>query len=142
MAQNSQDLLEQYLAKNALARIEWDRTFKLRRDPRITPLGRFLRASSLDELPQLLNVLRGDMSIVGPRPIVAKEIDSYGTHFADYISGRPGLTGLWQVSGRSDTSFSERVQIDAQYVRHWTLWRDLEIVFRTIPAVILQRGSY
>jgi exopolysaccharide production protein ExoY len=142
MVTNSQSLLEDYLDRNPVARLEWDTTFKLRCDPRITPLGRFLRSSSLDELPQLFNVLRGDMSIVGPRPIVAKEIEKYGTHFQDYLRGRPGLTGLWQISGRNDISYTERVKMDVRYVRDWSLWKDIEIIFRTLPAVLMERGSY
>ena len=105
-------------------------------------IGRFLRRSSLDELPQLFNVLRGEMSLVGPRPIVQAEVARYGSDIEYYYAAQPGLTGLWQVSGRSDTSYARRVQLDVWYVRNWTLWHDIAILFKTIPAVFLQRGAH
>lgn len=134
-------VLARHLRQNPSARAEWDATRKLTHDPRITPIGRILRKTSLDELPQLLNVLRGEMSLVGPRPIVSEEMVRYGGNIGYYLSARPGVTGEWQVSGRSDTSYESRVQLDRFYVTRWSILRDLYIIVATIPAVILQRGS-
>lgn len=111
-------------------------------DPRITPIGRFLRQSSLDELPQILNVLLGDMSLVGPRPVVAAELRAYGDQAYFYQLAHPGITGLWQVSGRSNLSFNERTQLDARYCAEWTLWQDVVILARTVPAVLKRNGAY
>jgi undecaprenyl-phosphate galactose phosphotransferase len=133
--------LEELLARDPAASQEWAETYKLRRDPRITRIGRFLRATSLDELPQLLNVLRGEMSLVGPRPIIVGELSRYGANAAYYLASVPGLTGLWQVSGRSDTSYERRVQLDTAYALTWTFWNDLAILLRTVPAVLLKRGA-
>jgi exopolysaccharide production protein ExoY len=130
------------LAADPQARADWDRDFKLKRDPRITPLGDFLRRSSLDELPQLFNVLRGDMSIVGPRPIVKSEAARYGARIESYCAVRPGITGLWQVSGRSDTTYRRRVAMDAVYARSKCLSWDIKILLLTVPAVFLAKGSY
>jgi Undecaprenyl-phosphate galactose phosphotransferase WbaP len=134
-------VLRELLARDPAAAQEWAATHKLRRDPRITPIGKFLRATSLDELPQLLNVLRGEMSLVGPRPVIVSELSRYGANAAYYLAWVPGLTGLWQVSGRSDTSYEQRVQLDTAYVLTWTFWNDLAILFRTVPAVLLKRGA-
>lgn len=134
--------LEALLAADVQARAEWARDQKLRNDPRVTLLGRALRETSLDELPQLINVLRGDMSIVGPRPIVDAEIVRYGKSFRHYCAVRPGITGLWQVSGRNDVSYSRRVALDVLYVRSQSLRRDCEILLMTVPAVFLREGSY
>jgi len=133
-----QDLLE----RDPQARAEWARDHKLRRDPRITPVGDFLRKSSLDELPQLFNVLRGEMSIVGPRPIVAAEIVRYGRHFPRYCAVKPGITGLWQVSGRNDVSYRRRVAMDCIYARRKSLAWDIKLLFLTVPAVLFASGSY
>ncbi len=141
MTTNSADILAQLLKADPIAAAEWRETQKLKNDPRITAIGRLLRASSLDEIPQLINVLRLDMSLVGPRPIVADEVPRYGDNIAQYFAGRPGLTGLWQVSGRSDTSYAQRVALDTQYVSTWSIWRDFAILARTIPAVIRRRGA-
>jgi UDP-galactose-lipid carrier transferase len=141
MVTNSDRVLTDLLARDPDATAEWQATQKLRRDPRVTPIGRFLRKTSLDELPQLVNVLRGDMSLVGPRPIVAAERRFYGKHIDDYYSIRPGITGLWQISGRSDTSYERRVELDVWYVRNWTLWRDVVILLKTLPIVLLRRGA-
>jgi undecaprenyl-phosphate galactose phosphotransferase len=141
MCVDAEVVLRRLLASNAQAAEEWAATRKLSNDPRITWVGRFLRRSSLDELPQLFNVLRGEMSLVGPRPIVRDEVVRYGREIEYYYAARPGLTGLWQVSGRSDTSYAERVRLDVWYARNWTLWHDLAILFRTIPAVFLRRGA-
>jgi len=142
MSVDAEERLKELLANDACARREWERSQKLRFDPRITRIGAFLRASSLDELPQLFNILRGDMGLVGPRPIVAAEIERYGIHFRHYCAVRPGLTGLWQVSGRSDVDYRERVVMDVAYVRAKCVTLDLKILFATLPAVVMRRGSY
>jgi Undecaprenyl-phosphate galactose phosphotransferase WbaP len=142
MAQNADQLLHECLADNPTLREEWERNHKLRNDPRITLVGRFLRRTSLDELPQLWNVLKGDMSLVGPRPIVEAEVLRYGANFDLYTKVKSGLTGLWQVSGRNDTSYEERVRLDTFYVRNWSVWLDLCILFRTIGTVLLRKGAY
>jgi lipopolysaccharide/colanic/teichoic acid biosynthesis glycosyltransferase len=142
MCSNSAEVLEAHLARNPDARDEWNRTHKLRNDPRITPLGRFLRRYSLDELPQLWNVLMGQMSLVGPRPIVAAEVEKYGKYFDCYCRVKPGLTGLWQVSGRSKLSYDERVALDCRYVQTWSLRQDVQILFRTFASVVNQDGAF
>ncbi|ARM16293.1 exopolysaccharide production protein ExoY (plasmid) [Rhizobium phaseoli Brasil 5] len=142
MVRNADEVLSRHLAANPALRAEWNATHKLKDDPRVTPFGALLRKSSIDEIPQLFNVIRGQMSLVGPRPIVASEAELYGVHYADYIKVRPGLTGLWQVSGRSDTSYSERVQLDVRYVAEQSVLGDLSILVKTIPAVLRSRGSY
>lgn len=136
MRRDASDALQQYLADNPEAAREWHETKKLKHDPRITLFGKILRVSSLDELPQFFNVLLGDMSCVGPRPVVADELPLYGASLADYLSARPGITGLWQVSGRSSIGYAERVALDSHYVRNWSLYRDLMILLRTVFAVI------
>ena len=141
MVTNSGDVLATLLQNDAEAAREWADTQKLRKDPRVTSIGRVLRMTSLDELPQLFNVLLGQMSLVGPRPIVASEVERYGSDFAAYRSCRPGLTGLWQISGRSDCSYAERVGFDVSYANGWSLWRDTVIVARTVPAVLQRKGS-
>ena len=138
---NAEAMLKDILARDPAAAAEWAATQKLRDDPRITAIGQVLRKTSLDELPQLLNVLRGEMSLVGPRPIVTAEVAFYGPQIADYYEARPGITGLWQVSGRSDTSYPRRVQLDVWYVRNWTLWHDIAILLKTVPAVLQRRGA-
>lgn len=133
--------LQRLLDADPAARREWDRTRKLTADPRITPIGTFLRRSSLDELPQLLNVLRGEMSLVGPRPIVPAETVYYGRYLADYCRVRPGISGLWQVSGRSDTTYRRRVACDVLYSRRRTWRLDLAIAAVTLPAVLAAKGA-
>lgn len=142
MVVDAQARLAALLAADPDARAEWNSDHKLKRDPRITRLGAFLRRSSLDELPQLLNVIRGDMSLVGPRPIVPAEIEKYGRWYRYYMQARPGLTGMWQVSGRSDVSYQRRVALDITFVRSWSLGLYFKILFMTIPAVLLRTGSY
>jgi exopolysaccharide production protein ExoY len=142
MITNSDVVLERHLAANPEACAEWEATRKLKNDPRITPFGAYLRKTSLDELPQLLNVIRGEMSLVGPRPITLPEAKLYGANFADYIRVRPGLTGLWQISGRNDVSYDMRVALDARYVANRTFWGDFVIMAKTIPAVVVSRGTY
>jgi Undecaprenyl-phosphate galactose phosphotransferase WbaP len=142
MAVDADKVLRDLLAKDATSAAEWAATQKLRLDPRVTRVGRVLRATSLDELPQLINVLRRDMSVVGPRPITAAEQRRYGKHIGYYYQARPGITGLWQVSGRSNTTFPRRVALDRAYVRDWSLRLDLYILARTIPAVIKRSGAH
>ncbi len=136
MVLDADEVLRRHLESNPEAEAEWLATQKLKNDPRVTPLGHLLRKSSIDELPQLLNVLRGDMSCVGPRPIVVSEIERYGAYAHEYMSARPGLTGLWQVSGRNQLPYRDRVALDRVYVRRWSLALDLMILLRTIPAVL------
>lgn len=134
--------LEEHLAKNPDARREWQTMQKLKKDPRITPYGHFMRRTSLDELPQLFNVLRGDMSMVGPRPIVDEEVAKYREHFALYASGRPGLTGLWQINGRNAASYTERISYDLQYLRNWSFFRDIRIIVATAVQVVDGGGAF
>ena len=143
MVVDSQARLEALLANDPAARAEWEATRKLKNDPRITRIGRFLRSTSLDELPQLINVLRGEMSLVGPRPVQEAEIDRYyGASAAHYMAVRPGITGLWQVSGRSETSYESRVALAVAYVSRPSLLADLSILLRTPVAVLSRRGAH
>jgi Undecaprenyl-phosphate galactose phosphotransferase WbaP len=142
MHTNAEQLLDRFLQSHPNLRAEWEQNFKLRDDPRVTRIGRFLRKTSLDELPQLWNVLRGEMSLVGPRPIVDAEIPKYGTVYEMYRRIRPGITGSWQVSGRSDTGYAERVKLDAYYVNNWSVWLDIVLLVRTVWSVVLGRGAY
>ncbi len=142
MAIDAERRLAEVLAQDPDARAEWDRDHKLRNDPRVTKLGDFLRRTSLDELPQLFNVLIGEMSLVGPRPIVDAEIGKYGRHFKHYCAVKPGITGLWQVSGRNDTTYQARVAMDCLYARSRSVGLDLAVLVKTVPAVLLRRGSY
>jgi Undecaprenyl-phosphate galactose phosphotransferase WbaP len=141
MVANANQVLEQHLASDPQLREEWRRNYKLRNDPRITPLGRVLRRTSLDELPQLWNILRGQMSVVGPRPIVVEEIPRYGEGIVLYNKVTPGLTGLWQVSGRNNVSYDQRVNFDLYYVRNWSLWLDLYVLAKTVPVVLIGDGA-
>lgn len=141
MVVDANERLRLLLESDPRARRQWHATQKLENDPRITAFGQFLRKSSLDELPQLINILKGEMSIVGPRPIVQNEVEKYGDYFGHYCQVRPGLTGLWQVSGRSDTSYGERVALDVQYVSDWSYASDLKIMVMTIPAVLMSDGA-
>ena len=142
MIHNSQAVLERHLAENPEARAEWAADHKLKSDPRVTRFGEFLRSSSLDELPQLINVLKGEMSLVGPRPIVQGEVPKYDRDIAHYYRVSPGITGLWQVSGRNDVTYDQRVQMDSWYVRNWSLWHDVAIMCKTIPALLKRSGAY
>lgn len=142
MLQNSDQVLEAYLEAHPELRDEWEKDHKLKHDPRTTRIGRFIRLTSLDELPQLWNVIRGDMSLVGPRPIVDAEIAKYGPYFGLYTMVQPGITGLWQVSGRNNTTYEERVQLDAYYVRNWSPWMDLYLLLRTVRIVLFAHGAY
>lgn len=134
--------LKEWLAGDPALKEEWERDHKLRHDPRVTRMGRFLRKTSLDELPQLLNVVMGDMSLVGPRPIVAGEVKKYGAVFDEYCRVRPGITGLWQISGRNNTTYAERVSFDHYYINNWSVWMDIWILTRTIPVVLTGYGAY
>jgi exopolysaccharide production protein ExoY len=136
MVVDANDQLAAYLANNPEAARAWRETQKLKNDPRVTWLGRILRKSSLDELPQLFNVLRGDMSCIGPRPVLQDELKRYGDHDADYAKAKPGLTGMWQVNGRGNSSYAHRVNCDRYYVRRWSMALDVGILFKTIPAVM------
>lgn len=140
MVPDAKAALEKHLAENPEAAAEWERDFKLRDDPRITTLGNFLRKSSLDELPQIWNVLKGEMSLVGPRPVTEKELDRYGVDKWAYLMLRPGVTGLWQVSGRNEISYDERVALDARYCREISAAKDAHILFSTIGAITKRTG--
>jgi exopolysaccharide production protein ExoY len=142
MAVEAEARLADLLARDPEARAEWERDHKLRNDPRVTKLGAFLRRSSLDELPQLVNVLRGEMSLVGPRPIVDAEASKYGRRFRHYCAVKPGITGLWQVSGRNDTSYRTRVAMDSIYAARRNALLDAKVLVATVPAVLIARGSY
>ncbi|WP_027795705.1 sugar transferase [Paraburkholderia acidipaludis] len=142
MVVNSEAVLKELLASDPAARAEWEREFKLKHDVRVTRIGRFLRRTSLDELPQLWNVLRGEMSLVGPRPIVDQELERYGVDRSYYLMATPGITGLWQVSGRCDTDYATRVSLDVSYVKNWSLHRDIGILFKTFVVVIRGNGAY
>jgi Undecaprenyl-phosphate galactose phosphotransferase WbaP len=142
MVPDAAQSLQDYLDKHPELQDAWEKDHKLRRDPRVTRVGSFLRRTSLDELPQLWNILRGEMSLVGPRPIVDEEIERYGNKFPLYTKVIPGLTGLWQVSGRNNITYQERVNLDAYYVRNWSVWLDIYILIRTIWVVVTGEGAY
>lgn len=142
MVENGDEVLATHLASHPQDREEWAATRKLQNDPRVTAVGAVLRKLSLDELPQIFNILRGEMSFVGPRPVVDDELTLYGTAASFYLQSRPGLTGLWQVSGRNDVSYGTRVAFDRHYVENWSFTFDLKILIWTVPAVFSSRGSY
>lgn len=142
MVVNSREVLETLLETDIDARKEWEKTFKLKDDPRITSIGRFLRRTSLDELPQLFNVLKGEMSLVGPRPVIDEELSRYHDEVDYYLLSKPGMTGLWQVSGRSDVDYGTRVYLDAWYVKNWSMWNDIVILFKTVSVVLRKDGAY
>lgn len=142
MVVNSQEVLEELLARDPEARAEYEQYYKLKHDPRITKIGAFLRKTSIDELPQLMNVLRGEMSLVGPRMITMAEVEKYGRWGLNLQTVKPGITGLWQVSGRSDISYEDRVRLDMRYIRNYSIWLDIQILVQTVPSVIMSRGAY
>jgi exopolysaccharide production protein ExoY len=142
MVINGEQVLREYLAAHPEANAEWEATRKLRFDPRVTAIGSVLRKTSLDELPQLFNVLRGEMSIVGPRPVTEDELARYSTSVGSYLACRPGITGLWQVSGRSGTTYRKRVAYDTYYARHWSMVLDVKIMIATIPALLDSDNAY
>lgn len=141
MCIGADEKLKEYLANNEEARKEFEKTHKLQNDPRITKIGNFLRKTSLDELPQMINILRGDMSFVGPRPVVEKEVEEYGTNKDKFLSVRPGLTGYWQVNGRSNTTYEERMEMELYYVDNCSLWLDIKIFFKTFITVFKKEGA-
>jgi lipopolysaccharide/colanic/teichoic acid biosynthesis glycosyltransferase len=142
MAQNAEEILAKMLAADPALREEWDASHKLKNDPRVTWFGKFIRKTSIDEFPQLLNILVGDMSLVGPRPVVESEKKKYGASFDQIFSVRPGLSGMWQISGRSDTDYFDRVSFDTYYLQSWSIWLDLWIIYKTIGVVLLRKGAY
>lgn len=142
MCVDAKEKLAELLANDPAAREEWERDFKLKNDPRITKSGAFLRKTSLDELPQIFNVLKGEMSLVGPRPIIQEELERYGEYVGDYLMVKPGITGMWQVSGRSDIEYHERVLLDSWYVRNWSVWIDIVMLFKTFAVVAMRKGAY
>ena len=142
MVTNSKEILDRLLATDPAAKAEWESNFKLQNDPRVTRMGRFLRKSSLDELPQLWNVLKGEMSLVGPRPIIEKEVEKYAHHYRLFASVKPGMSGLWQISGRSDTDYAERVALDILYIQSWSFWIDMYILFKTVGIAFGGKGAY
>lgn len=142
MVVDAEQQLEQLLQRRPELRHQWQRERKLRQDPRVSPIGRLLRRTSLDELPQLINVVRGEMSLVGPRPVVRAELQRYGDEVGYYLMVRPGMTGLWQVSGRNDVDYDTRVYLDTWYVKNWSLWHDLVILIKTVRVVLLRSGAY
>lgn len=143
MYEDADQRLQVILQANPKLRFEWENTRKLKRDPRVTPLGAFLRKTSLDEFPQFFNIIKGDLSVVGPRPVVYEEITRHLRHKAPKIlSIRPGLTGLWQISGRSDTTYHNRIKLDEKYVDSRTLILDMKVILKTIPAIFTSKGAY
>lgn len=141
MVQRADEVLGELLLRDPEARAEWQRDRKLRQDPRVLKVGRLLRTTSLDELPQLLNVLRGEMNLVGPRPVTVQEIPRYGEHKRHYFAVKPGITGLWQVSGRNNLSYEQRVALDARYVEQRSPWLDLKILLRTAVVLVTRDGA-
>jgi len=142
MIMNSKEVLQDLLNNDPEAKAEWERDFKLKNDPRITKIGHFIRRTSLDELPQLFNVLKGEMSLVGPRPVVQEELIRYCDDVDYYLMAKPGMTGLWQVSGRNDVDYETRVYFDSWYVKNWSLWNDIAILFKTVKVVLHRDGAY
>jgi Undecaprenyl-phosphate galactose phosphotransferase WbaP len=142
MVSDSGERLKALLESDKAIREEWELNHKLRNDPRVTGIGKILRRTSFDEFPQLINILRGEMSLVGPRPIVDEEVEKYGEDFNRIFSVKPGLTGLWQVSGRSDTDYAERVSYDTYYLQSWSVWLDIWVLFKTVGVVLKGKGAY
>jgi Undecaprenyl-phosphate galactose phosphotransferase WbaP len=142
MRVDASERLEKLLQSDPAAAAEWAEFQKLKNDPRVTILGRILRKSSLDELPQILNIVRGEMSVIGPRPVTSAEIHRYGPDYPFYTAVRPGVLGLWQVSGRNKLTYPERVALDVKYVRTWSIWADFVILLRAVPVVLFGRGAY
>ena len=142
MCTNSQEILEQILATDPIRRAEWEKDRKFLDDPRVTKFGKILRKTSLDELPQIFNILKGDMSLVGPRPVTEPELIKYGKYQDYVLSVLPGLSGMWQISGRSDTGYEERISFDSYYIQNWSIWLDIWILLKTIWVVISGKGAY
>ena len=141
MYEDADQRLNSLLAENPELKKEWNDNFKLKKDPRITPLGKILRKTSLDELPQFVNVLRGEMAVIGPRPIVEEEIAYYGDNYEIFARVKPGITGIWQVSGRSETTYERRVELDMYYINNWSIWLDYFIFLKTIKEVLICHGA-
>ncbi|HHD77263.1 MAG TPA: hypothetical protein ENK97_00570 [Campylobacteraceae bacterium] len=139
---DADEMLEEILENDPAKKAEWEKEYKLKDDPRITSIGKFLRRTSLDELPQLFNVFQGKMSLVGPRPIIDAEIPKYGEYFDYFTAVKPGITGLWQVSGRNDIPYDERVRLDVWYVRNWSMELDIMILVKTAAIIMMRKGSY
>ena len=142
MVINSQEILEKLLAENEEMRIQWEKDRKLEHDPRITKFGKILRKTSMDELPQLINILLGEMSLVGPRPVTEPELEKYGDYKDYVLSVKPGLSGMWQISGRSDTGYEERISYDTYYIQNWSIWLDIWILIKSVWVVLLGKGAY
>jgi lipopolysaccharide/colanic/teichoic acid biosynthesis glycosyltransferase len=142
MAADADQQLQKLLASSPKARQEWEENRKLENDPRVTPLGKFLRKTSLDEVPQFWNILTGKMSFVGPRPVTQSELDKYGDKATYLLSVKPGLSGMWQISGRSDTGYEERVKLDSYYIQNWSVWLDIWIIIKTVGVVLNRKGAY
>lgn len=142
MLKDAEDTLKEILGNNEQLRSEWEKNWKIKEDPRVTKVGQFLRKTSLDELPQIFNVLKGEMSLVGPRPYLSREKHDIGKNIQIICSAKPGITGLWQVSGRSNTGYEYRVKLDSWYVMNWSLWFDIAILFKTVRVVIKMEGAY
>ena len=142
MVINSQELLEKILAEDPIRRQEWEEERKFKDDPRVTKIGKFLRKTSLDELPQIWNVINGTMSFVGPRPVTESELEKYGDAIDFVLSVKPGISGLWQVSGRSNTGYEERIFLDTYYIQNWSIWIDIWIYVKTIWVVLKRKGAY
>ena len=142
MYMNADKKLQEYLDKDPALKREWQEYFKLKKDPRVTKIGKFLRKTSLDELPQLWNVLKGELSLVGPRPIVEGEIEKFGKDYILYKRTKPGITGYWQVSGRTDTTYEERTKLERYYVSNWSIWLDIYILAKTFVVVFKKEGAY
>jgi lipopolysaccharide/colanic/teichoic acid biosynthesis glycosyltransferase len=142
MVADADKKLKEMLEKDPKLREEWEESHKLKNDPRITGIGNFLRRTSLDEFPQVFNVLKNEMSLVGPRPITSDEIEKYGGNYKRIFSVKPGMTGLWQVSGRSDTDYADRVSYDSYYLQSWSVWLDLWVLYKTLGVVLWGKGAY
>ncbi len=142
MKKDAEEQLKKLIESDPAIKEEWEKKHKLKNDPRITAIGRILRRTSFDEFPQLINILKGEMSLVGPRPIVYEEIEKYGDDFDRIFSINPGLTGLWQVSGRSDTNYQERISYDTYYLQSWSVWLDLWIILKTFDTIFFGKGAY
>ena len=134
--------LEKILAENPEMRAEWEKDRKFSDDPRVTKIGKILRKTSIDEIPQFFNVLMGEMSFIGPRPVTTPELEKYGDKSDFILSVQPGLSGMWQISGRSDTGYEERITLDSYYIRNWSMWLDLWIIIKTIYVVVKGKGAY
>ncbi len=142
MIKNAEEILNEKLQKDDKFKKQFEKNYKIKEDSRVTRLGKFLRKTSLDELPQFINVLKGDISLVGPRPVIKQELKKYGPFKNQFLALKPGITGLWQISGRTDLSYDDRIKLDIYYIENWSLWLDVQILLKTIPTIIKRRGAY